>query len=83
MRRIMLTAVLSGTAMALAGCSDETEENTRAAIESAAADAEANAEAVAGDISEAVQNAGAEATDAKNTAEADLQDEAKSEAAVD
>jgi protein involved in sex pheromone biosynthesis len=71
MRKLMLIATLAG-AITVAGCSKKTEQNADEATQSAAADAEANADTAA-----------AAATDAKNSAEANLQGESKEKAAKD
>jgi hypothetical protein len=90
MRKFILAAAAAGAALSLAACSENTEDTTGAAIDSAMADAEANLEAVGDDVGQAADETGAaidragDDVDATATeAEADLQNESTREAAVD
>ncbi|MEO6153572.1 MAG: hypothetical protein ABIT09_13365 [Croceibacterium sp.] len=90
MRKIIIAAAFAAGALSLAACSQKTENKTGEAMDSAAADASANADAVGENVDnaataagDAVNTAAVAATDAKNAAEADLQGESKAKAAAD
>jgi len=90
MRKIILAAAVAGAALSLAACSEGTEDNAEATMDSMAADTEANMDATgaavddaAADVGAAADNAG-EATDQMgDEIEADVQDETVGEAAAD
>ena len=94
MRKITLAAAIAVGSLSLAACSQETKDKASEAADAAAADVQANADSAGETIDQAAQAAGSAidtaadkvgraATDAKNAAEADLQDESKEEAAKD
>ena len=56
-RHLLLASILAGT-FAVTACSQQTEENTEAAIESAGDDAAANADAAAAEVDAAAAEAG-------------------------
>lgn len=88
MRKIILAA--AATVLSLSACSEGTEENADATMDSMAADTEANMDAMGAELDSAVDEAGAtveeagEATDQMgDEMEADIQNESVEEASTD
>ena len=81
MRMIILAA--SAAALALAGCSESTQDSAEEMVESAAADAAANTEKVLSEGAEAVGDAADNLDRGAAEAEADAQDEPVDEAQAD
>jgi hypothetical protein len=94
MRKIMLVASIAAAALSLSACSESTEEAADAAVDGAAADTAANADAMGEAVEGAAVEAGAaveEGADAVvaggqaagDAAEAEVQDESVAEANAD
>ena len=68
MRKIILTAVFGAGALALAGCSQETRQKASQTLDSASADAQANADSAGENIDNAAKAAGAAVSTAADKA---------------